>query len=148
MLFTARNKLGIHVIQLVNKLFTHCLTQVITLTSRKVGYFTRQKHHLLLIYRDAVRVLEVFLHAREVVGNGLYPVFTFDKLRDIFHRTRTIQGVHRNQVLKGRGVKFAEILLHTRRFELEGSDSPTITIKIVSGRILDGDHVNVHFYSK
>ena len=145
MLFTARNKLGIHVIQLVNQLFTHCLTQVITLTSCEVSNFTRQKHHLFLVYRDAIRVLEVFLHTREVIGNGFNPVLTFDKLRDILHRPRTIQSIHCNQVLKGRGVKFAEILLHTRRFELEGSDSPTITIKIVSGRILNGHHVYINF---
>ena len=145
MLFSARYKFGIHMIQLVDQLFTHRLTQVVTLSSREVCNFTREKHHLLLVDCNAVRILEVFLHTRQVIRNRFYPVFALDKLRDVFHWARTIKRIHRNQILKSRRMKLTQILLHTWRFKLERTDCSTITIKIISGRVFNRYHINIDF---
>ena len=146
-LLSTFNKFRLHVIQLVTQLLTHGLTQGIRFTTRKVGQQARQQHHLLLIHRNTVRILQVFLHNRNIVLNRLPAVFTVDEVRNVIHRSRTVKGVHGNQILKRTGLKLAQVLLHTRRFKLEGSDSSPFTIQAVSRRVVNRHFVNIQYNS-
>ena len=101
-LASAFNEFGFHVIQLVTQLFTHRLTQGIRLTTGEVGQQTGQKHHLLLIYRNTVCIFQILLHNGNIILNRFPPMLTVDKVRDVIHRPRTVEGVHRNQVLESR----------------------------------------------
>ena len=99
----AVDKFRLHGIDDVFLLLTHCLTQGVTLAAGEIGELAAKKHHLLLIHGDSVGVLEVLLHARDVVGDGGFAVFTCDEVWDFIHRTRTIKGVHGYKVLELRG---------------------------------------------
>ena len=66
-LLSAVDELRLQLIQLLLEFLTHGLTQRVTLTTGEVGKQARQEHHLLLIYGDTVCVLEVLLHARDIV---------------------------------------------------------------------------------
>ena len=87
-LLSTFNELRLHVIQLVTQLLTHGLTQGIRFTTRKVGQQARQQHHLLLIHCNTIRILQVFLHNRDIVLNRLPAVFTVDEVRNVVHRSR------------------------------------------------------------
>ena len=144
----ALDELGIHVVQLLNKFLTHGLSQGIAFASGKVGYLARQQHDLLLIHRNAISVFQVFLHARQVVGNGLFAVFARNELRDVLHGAGAVEGVHGDEVLKGGGLQFAQILLHARRLKLERAHGVAVAIKLVGGRVVDVDGIDVEVNAK
>lgn len=79
-------KIALHLVQHVLFLFPHRLSQRIGLPFGKSGQLLREQHHLLLVNRDAVGILEVFLHIRQIVGDRFPAVLTRDEVRDIFHR--------------------------------------------------------------
>ena len=127
---SARNKLRLHGINDVFLLLTHGLTQGIALATGEIGKLSRQEHHLLLIDGDAVGVLQIFLHAGDVIFNFLLAVLTRNKLRDIVHWSRTVEGVHGNEILEDRGVQLTQIFLHARRLKLERSHRPSLLIEL------------------
>ncbi len=132
-------------IHLVDKLFTHSLTQRITLTTGKVGKQPRQKHHLLLIDGHPIGISQITLHYRNVIDNLLAPMLTRDELGDIIHRTRTVKSIHRYKILERRRLQFTKIFLHTGRLKLECTERASLTVKLVGLRIIDRNcvHVNV-----
>ena len=140
---SALDKLGVHVVQFINELLAHRLTQGVALAAGEVGNLAREEHDLLLIDGDAVGVLQVLLHAGEVVLDGLLAVLTLDELRDVGDRARTIEGVHGDEVLEGGGLQFAQVFLHARRFKLEGANGIAIAIELVGGGVFDADFVDV-----
>ena len=137
------NKLRLHRINDVLLLLTHRLTQGIRLTSGEVSQLSGKKHHLLLIHRNAISILQVLLHARDVILDFLLTVLTGDERRDIIHRSRTIQGIHRNQVLKHGWLQLTKILLHTRRLKLERTNGLSSLVKFVSQRIIYRNMVEI-----
>ena len=143
-LLATLNELWLHGVDNVLFLLTHSLTQGIALTTGKVGQLTRQQHHLLLIDGDAIGVLEVFLHAGDVVLDFLATILTGDERRNVVHRSRTVEGVHGNEVLEHRRMKLAEVFLHTCRLKLEGTDGAALLIELVSLGVVDGDMVQVN----
>ena len=112
-------------------LLTHCLTQGIRFASGEVGKLAREEHHLLLIDGNAVGVLEVLLHAGDVVLYLLFAILTGDERWDVVHRSGTVEGVHGNEVLENRGLQLAQILLHTCRLKLERTDGAALLIEFV-----------------
>ena len=143
-LFTALNEFRLHGVDNILFLLTHSLTQRIALTTGEVGQLTGQQHHLLLIDGDAIGVLEVFLHAGNIVLNLFATILTGDKRRDIVHRAWTIEGVHGDEVFKHGGMKLAEIFLHTCRLKLEGTNGTALLIELVGLGVVDGDMVQVN----
>ena len=125
---SARNEFRLHVIQFIPQLFTHRLTQSIGFATGEVRQQTGQKHDLLLIDSNTVCILQVFLHNRNIILDRLASPLTVDEIRDIVHRPRTIEGIHGNQVLKRTGLQLTQIFLHTGRFKLECTDSPSVTV--------------------
>ena len=74
-------------------------------------------------------------------------MFTINKVRNIIHRTRTVKGIHRNQVLKRRRLQLTQVLLHTGRLKLESTDRSSVTVKFISSRILDWNGIDIQFHS-
>ena len=112
--FSALDEFGVHVVQLLDEFLAHRLSECIALAAGEVGDFAGEEHDLLLIDRDAVGVLQIFLHARQVIDNRLLPVLSGDELWDILHRSGTVERVHGDEVLEGRGSQVAEVALHAR----------------------------------
>ena len=107
-----RHKLGVHVVELVAELFTHGLAEVVALAAGEIGNLAREKHDLLLVDGDAVGLLQVLLHAVQVVGDGLTAVLAVDELRDVGHRARAEQGVHGNKVFEDCRLERPQVFLH------------------------------------
>ncbi len=117
-------------------LLSHRLSQRIGLTLGEAGQFLRKKHHLLLIHGDTVSVVQILLHIREVVFYRLDAKFSVYEIRNVIHRTRTVQRIHRDQILEPLGMKLLKICLHTRRFELEHHGGVTASVKLISGLVV------------
>jgi len=143
-LLSLLDKLRLHRIYDGLFLLTHRLTQGIRLASGEAGKLTGKKHHLLLIDRNAVGILQILLHTRDIVGNLLLAVLAGNKVRDVIHRSRTVEGVHGDEVLEHRRLQLTEILLHTRRLELEGSDGLTALIELIGQFVIDRDGIEVN----
>ena len=67
-----------------------------------------------------------------------------DEVRYVIHRTGTVKGIHGDKILEGRRLQFAKVFLHTRGLELERADRPSVTIKLVCGRIFNVNLVDVN----
>ena len=106
-LLSALDELGLHLVQFVAQLLTHSFTQGIALASGEVGQQAREEHHLLLIYGDTVGVLQVFLHDRDVILDGLPALFAVNEVWDVVHRSRPVEGIHGDEVLERGGLQFA-----------------------------------------
>ena len=137
------HKLAVEFLHLSQLLLTHGLTQSIRLTSSEVRQLTREQHHLLLIHTDAVGVLEIFLHAGEVVLDLLPTLLAGDEIRNVVHRSRAVEGVHSDDVTDDRRLQLAEVFLHSRRLKLEGADGIARGIQGVGLRVIDRDMVDV-----
>ncbi len=83
---------------------THRLAQRVGHTAGKVPQCPRLEHHLLLVNGNPVSILQERLHHGMVVCDRLLAVLAPDERRDILHRSRTVQGVHRNEVLEAVGL--------------------------------------------
>ena len=105
-LFTACNEQRLHLINDGFLLFSHGFTQCIALPTGKIGQLSRQQHHLLLIYGDTVCVLQILLHARNVVRYQRRIVLASDKFRNIIHRSGAVKCVHSDEVFKHRRMQF------------------------------------------
>ena len=125
-------------------LLTHRLTEGIRLASGEACQLAGKEHHLLLIHRDAVGILEIFLHAGDIIGDGLLAVLAGDEVGDVIHRSRTVEGVHGDEVLENRRLQLTEILLHTRRLELEGSDGLAALVELIGKLIIDRDGIEIY----
>ena len=140
---TALNELRLHGVNDILFLLTHRLTQGVALTTGEVGQQSRQQHHLLLIHRDAIGILQIFLHHGDIVGNGLATMLTVDEIGDIAHRSRTIQGVHSDEVFEDRRLQLAQVFLHTCRLKLERTDGAPLLIEFKGLGVVDGNRVEI-----
>ena len=144
-LLSARNEFRLHVVQLVTQFLTHRLTQGIGLTTGEVRQQTRQKHDLLLVDRNTVGILQILLHDGDVILDGLASPLTVDEVGDIIHRTRTVEGIHGNQILESARLQLTQIFLHTGRFKLERTDGAAVAIEFIGSRVGNGYLVDVEF---
>ena len=70
-------------------------------------------------------------------------MLTTDELRDITHRSRTVEGVHSNEILEHGGFEFAQIFLHALRLKLEGAHGTSLLVEFIGLGIVDGNIVEV-----
>ena len=70
-------------------------------------------------------------------------MFTINKIRDIIHRSRTIKGIHGNQIFECRRLQFAQVLLHTSEFKQEDTCEYPDAIQLVSYRIFQTDMIDI-----
>ena len=144
---SALDKLRLHGVNDVLLLLTHGLTQGVALASGEVGKLTRQKHDLLLIHRDAVSVLQIFLHAGNIILYLLLAVLSGNERGDVVHRSWAIEGVHGYEVLKYGRLKLAQILLHAGRLKLECAHGAAFLIELISKFVVDRYVVEVYLYA-
>ena len=137
------DKLRLHLVQFVPQLLTHRFTQGIRFPTGKIRQQTGKQHHLFLIDCNPIRILQILFHDRNIVFDRFTSVLTINKIRNIIHRSRSIQCIHRNQVLESRRLQFTQILLHPCRFKLECSDSSSVTIQFIGRHILNIDFINI-----
>ena len=131
----------------INQLFTHCLTQRVALASRKVSQQTRQKHDLFLIYRNTICIFKILFHNGYIINYRGLAMFSGNKVGNIRHRARPVQGIHGYEILKYRRLQFAKIFLHTGRLKLECTSGAAFAIKLVCGFVVNRNIVNIHIYA-
>ena len=146
-LLASRDELGLHLVQHVALLLAHRLAQRVGLAARESCKLLRQQHDLLLVYRNAVRVAQVLLHVRNLVGHRLRALLAGDEVGYVLHRSRTVEGVHGDQVLEAVGLEVAQVLLHSGRLELEESRGVAPGEDLVGRRIVERYGVNVHLHA-
>ena len=71
----------------------------------------------------------------------------FDIVRNVFHRTRAVQGVHGDQVLELVGLQLAQVFLHARTFKLEGPDGFAALVKLEGQRIVQRKRVEIDLHA-
>ena len=72
---------------------------------------------------------------------GAAAVLAGDEVRDVVHRAGPVEGVHRDQVLEGRGLQLAQVLLHARGLELERPDGAAFAVEAVGRGVVDDREV-------
>ena len=122
---------ALQVVHLLDELLTHSLAQGVALASREACKLAAEEHDLLLVYGDSVSVLEVFLHARDVVLYLGRVALALDELRYVVHRARTVEGVHGYEVLEYGRMQLAKVFLHAGRLELERAYGAAFAVQLV-----------------
>ena len=144
---TTFNELWFHVVQLITQFLTHRLTQSIRLSTGKIGQQTGQEHYLFLIYSNTVCIFQIFLHYGNIILDRFASVFTIDEIGNVIHRSRTIKGIHGNQVFKSRRLQLPQVFLHAGRLKLERTDRTPVTIELVSSRVFNGNRIDIQLFS-
>ncbi|SHE14663.1 Uncharacterised protein [Chlamydia abortus] len=93
--------------------------QQVRLSETEAGHRSRDLHDLLLVYDDPVsifkywheRFMRIFHFDQSVLGLNIF--------RNKIHRPRTVQSIHRNDVLKFRWLQFLQHPAHPGGFQLE-----------------------------
>ncbi len=68
-------------------------------------------------------------------------MFTFDELRDVFHRSRTVEGIHGNQVLETVRLQCPQVFFHSGGLELEQACGVAPGEKFEGFFVVQGDFV-------
>ena len=126
------DKQGVHLVYNGFLLLTHGLTQRIALTTSESCKLTAKQHHLLLIDRDAISVLQIFLHAGNIILHQTRIMLPSNKIGNVIHRAWTIKRVHGDEVLKHSRMQLTKVFLHARRLKLERTDSASFLVQLVS----------------
>ena len=137
------HELALEVHKDVDLLLPHGLAEPVRITLGEAGQFLGQEHHLLLVDRDSVSVLEVFLHLRQVVLDLFGTELPCDEVRDVVHRAWSVEGVHCDQVLEPLRMEFLEPLFHPGGFELEHRVGVSAAVESVGLLVVDGDGLYV-----
>ena len=132
---------------LVNLLLAHGLAEHVAFSSGEVGEEARQEHHLLLIDRDAVGLLQILLHDGDVVGNRLLAVLTRYERRNVVHRPRPVEGVHGYEVLEFARLELAQRVLHPLRLKLERGGGVSVAVELEGGGVIERYVVDVEVYA-
>ena len=74
-------------------------------------------------------------------------MFTTDELRDIVHRTRTVERVHSDEVAHDGRFELLHVLAHTQRLKLEYTYRASLLEQFVGIGIFDGDMVDIHLFA-
>ena len=98
---------------------SHGTAEHIGTTKRKAGNLLGNLHNLFLINHDSVSFLKDTFKARIWIFNFSRVFFTFNKVWNICHWTRTVKCVHGNKVVKAVWLKCLHPFLHSGRFKLE-----------------------------
>ena len=141
--FAAVHELDLQRLQNRHLLLSHRLTELVALAAGEVRQEAAQKHHLLLINGHAISVLEVFLHHGDVVRHGLQTLLAADELRNIIHRSRTVERVHGDEVANDGRLQLPQVFLHTGGLELKDRYRPSFLEELISHLVVDGYMVDV-----
>ena len=140
---TSLDELRLQLVHDVHELLAHGLAELVGLSAREPGKKAREQHHLFLIHRYAVRILQVLLHQRMVVRDRLLALLSVDEGGNVVHRAGTVQRVHCDKVGEPFRLKRDEPFLHAVGFELKKSSRLTASEKLVSLLVVVGDVVGI-----
>ena len=140
---TTLHELEIQLLHVLDLLLAHGLSELVGLTLGKSGQLLRQQHHLLLIDRDAVGVLQVLFHLRCVVGDGLDALLAVYEVGNIIHRPRPVERIHCDQVFEALGLQLLQPLLHAGRLELEDRGGVAASVEFIGSLVVDGNGFDV-----
>ena len=146
-LHSTRHKLVFQGVKYVYLFLSHCFAQLVRLTLGEVCKLLGKKHDLLLIDRDSIGVPEEFLHRRQVVLYGLDALLPVHEVRNVVHRARPVEGVHRNEVLEAFRVQLPQPVHHSRGFELEHADRVAASVEFVGLPVVYRNGLDVYVYS-
>ena len=130
-LSSALHELFVEGLEHIHLLLSHRLAQLVCLSFRETGNLLGNPHHLLLVHGDSIGLLQEFPHSLKVEGDRLETLFPCDKIRDIVHRSGSVEGVHRNEVLKPFRMELDEPFPHLRGFELEHALGVSARIQLI-----------------
>ena len=108
----------------------------------------REEHDLLLVHGDTVRFGKVFLHVGQVVCDFFLAVLAPYERRYVFHRSRTVKGVHGYKVREHGRTQFAQIFLHAWRFVLEHAYRIAALEQLVCLRVVYRYLVGIYTYAE
>ena len=137
----------LQLLHLSDLLLSHGLTQRVRLSASEVCQLSGEEHHLLLIHRDAVGIFEVFLHARDIVLDLRRILLSCNEVGDVVHWSRTVEGIHSDQVLKDRRLQFPQVFLHTSRFKLERTHCTPLSVQLVCQVVINRNGIQVDHFS-
>ena len=126
--------LGIH---LGLDLLAHRAAQQIGAAQRVAGELAGDLHHLLLVDDDAIGLLEDRLEQRVQIFGLLDAVLAVDVARDVVHRTRPIERVHRDDVVEAVGLELAQRVAHAAGFQLEHAGGLAPAEQIEGGLVVE-----------
>ena len=121
-LFALGEKLRFHLCDEVRFFLPHRFSKCVCLSLGESRQFLRKQHHLLLVNRDAIGLLQVFFARVYVIGNLFSAVLPSDKGWNVLEWPRSVQGVHGDEVAKNRRLQFLQVFLHARGLVLENSN--------------------------
>ena len=95
-------------------LFTHGTTEHVGTAKGESCNFLGNLHDLFLVNHDAVGFLKDSFKTRVRIVDFCRILLSFNEVRNVGHRTRTIKGVHGNKVIKAVWLKGFHPFLHAR----------------------------------
>src|SRR5680860_526645 len=142
-LLSSLSELGLQPLQDGSDLLANTLAEIIRFRRGKAGDTLGDLHELFLIDSHAVcrakHRLQPRIHVLHSFGVALVP----DKLRDVLHRTRTIEGHQGNQIIKRGGVHLTHGIPHATGFKLEDTLRIPLGQHLKSLAVIHGNRVNV-----
>ena len=142
--FTTFVEENLEFVHFLDLLLAHGFAEGVALAAGESCQLAGEKHDLLLVYGDAIGVLEVLFHAGDVVFDRFASLLAVDEVGNVVHRTRTVERVHSDEVFKDMRLQFAEVFLHAGGLELERAHGVALTVELVSLLVVDGNVVNIN----
>ena len=139
-------KFRLEFLHLFGHLFGHDAADVVSATQRVPAQNLGKLHHLFLVNNHAIRFTKHLFQIRMVAIYFFLAVLASNKVRNLINRPRAVQGVHSDQVENSSRLQFAQVLLHTRRFELEHRSRHALAQKVKRLLVIERDmsHVQVN----
>ena len=121
-LFRAIDKQATLLFHFLGDFLTHCTSQQVSAAKRVASHDLGKFHDLLLIDHDAIGFFEDRLQHRVHVIRFFLTVLTRDVMRNVIHRTRTIQRHDSDNIFERIRLQPAQDILHALGFKLEHAD--------------------------
>ena len=117
--FAARDKFLALFFNEIENFLAHRFAQNVRFSEREPCKRLRDLHHLFLIHRHAVGVLQNRFEIGMQVFDFFGAVLARDKIGDPVHRSRTIECNHGDDVFEDGGFQKFEVAFHARGFQLK-----------------------------
>ena len=128
-------------------LLPHRLAHHVCLAQRVAGEPLGDEQHLVLVHDHPIRLVQDFRQVRVRVPDRLLAVLRPDVSRYVLHRTGTVQGHHRRQVLDRRRPQLLHVAPHPARLQLEHPKRLPLGQHLVRLRLTVGQVREVHLHA-
>ena len=144
-LFTALYELFTELFHYVQFLFTHSLTQSVSLAGGKAAQCFGNLHNLLLIHHTAVGLFQGFFQHRRFIDDFFLSVFAAHEHihHTRFHRPGAVERHQGGHVAKLGRLQLFNQVAHTAAFQLENAQRFARAKHIVGFFIIQRDFINI-----